>query len=495
MSPKLRSSEVLRRVVELIERDRPVSIVLAGTTLASLAVCLPGAITLPLWQDEVASARVVSQPTVGAVLDQIQRTESAPPLWYLLAWLGHQAGVSPAGLRFISVVFAAFLAPLIVLYARRFMPLGAAAFAGLIGGVGWQFVAHGRELRGYALYALLALLFAFALERAARRPTFWSMGALALCVAAGLMTHYLFALLVLAGLLWLWTGRASGTTRLVGTAAAVVGAIPLILWSPVLVDQYSAERFGWISDFNPLKAAYLYGTMFDWGGPLYASGDAPLGIREGFWLAAGVVVLAGATRLLRRSEPERLCALLAVGPVLGAAGLWLAGPHIFNTRNLIGVAPFVAVSIASLLVALPRRVAVAGAAATLSLVLVGTVQGPPLGPPADRVAAALQAQGWTPESRIVLFGDFYGFRSPVGWYLPGRPFLRLTEPVDARGDVFVVAQGRETWDTLRLLLTPVSLEQVDDIYIARAVTSGGLEERLHSWGGYVLAIPRVANPS
>ncbi len=450
---------------------------------------------LPLWQDEVASARIVTQPTIGAVLDQIQRTESAPPLWYVLAWLGHEAGISLVGLRLLSVAFAAILAPLIVLYARRFLPLGAATFAGLLGGVGWQFVAHGRELRGYALYALLAILFAFALERVARRPSFWSVAGFTACVAAGLMTHYLFALLVVAGLLWLWTGRSSGTTRIVATAGAVVGAIPLILWSPVLVDQYSAERFGWISDFNPLKAAYLYGTMFDWGGPLYATGSAPLGVRQGFWLAAGVVVLAGAVRLLRRSEPERLCAFLAVGPVLGAAGLWLAGPHIFNTRNLIGVAPFAAVSIAALLAVLPRRVSLAGAAAAFSLALVGTVQGPPLGPPADRVAAALLAQGWTPQARIVLFGDFYGFRSPVGWYLPGRPFLRLTRPVEAKGDVFLIAEGTATWEALERLLSPASLQRVGDIYIARAVAWGGLEEELTSYGGYVLAIPPGAETS
>ncbi len=114
---------------------------------------------LPFWQDEVASARVVDQPTIGAVIDQIQRTESAPPLWYVLGWLGHEAGISLLGLRLLSVLFAAVLAPLIVLYARRFLPLGAAALAGLLGGVGWQFAAHGRELRAYALYALLALVF------------------------------------------------------------------------------------------------------------------------------------------------------------------------------------------------------------------------------------------------------------------------------------------------------------------------------------------------
>lgn len=450
---------------------------------------------LPFWQDEVASARVVDQPTIGAVIDQIQRTESAPPLWYVLGWLGHEAGISLLGLRLLSVLFAAVLAPLIVLYARRFLPLGAAALAGLLGGVGWQFAAHGRELRAYALYALLALVFALVLERAVRRPSAWNLTAFTLCVAAGLLTHYLFALLVVAGLLWLWTGHAPATTRILATAAAIVGAIPLILWSPVLVDQYSAERFGWISDFNPLKAAYLYGTMFDSGGSLYAAGAAPLGVRQGLWLAAGVVVLAGATLLLRRSEPERLCAFLAVGPVLGAAALWLAGPHIFNTRNLLGVAPFAAVAIAACIAALPRRVALAGAATALSLAVVGTVQGPALGPPADRVAAALLAQGWTPQARIVLFGDFYGFRSPVGWYLPGRPFLRQTQPVEAQGDVFLIAEGTATWEALERLLSPVSLQRVGDIYVARAVAWGGLEQELRSHGGYVLAIPRPAQAS
>ena len=42
--------------------------------------------------------------------------------------------------------------------ARRLLPLWAAATAGLLAAVGWQFVSHGAELRAYALYGLLALL-------------------------------------------------------------------------------------------------------------------------------------------------------------------------------------------------------------------------------------------------------------------------------------------------------------------------------------------------
>jgi hypothetical protein len=56
------------------------SVALAAAT-AAVAVRLPGVYTQSFWQDEVASARVVQQPTLDAMLHQVVRTESTPPLW------------------------------------------------------------------------------------------------------------------------------------------------------------------------------------------------------------------------------------------------------------------------------------------------------------------------------------------------------------------------------------------------------------------------------
>jgi hypothetical protein len=47
---------------------------------AAVVVRLPGAFAHALWQDEVASARILQQPTLGAALARVTRTESTPPL-------------------------------------------------------------------------------------------------------------------------------------------------------------------------------------------------------------------------------------------------------------------------------------------------------------------------------------------------------------------------------------------------------------------------------
>jgi len=50
--------------------------------------------------DEVASARIINEPTFPGMLAHVARTESTPPLYYLLAWGWDQAvrhrGVGPA---------------------------------------------------------------------------------------------------------------------------------------------------------------------------------------------------------------------------------------------------------------------------------------------------------------------------------------------------------------------------------------------------------------
>jgi hypothetical protein len=418
----------------------------------AVAIRLPAAVSDPLWQDEVASARVVLQPSFGDMLEQVRQTESTPPAWYAVAWAGHRAGVSLEGLRIASVVLSALLAALVVLVARRLLPLWAAAVGGTLAAVGWQFVSHGSELRAYALYALLALLLGVLVRDAVARPTPPRLVAVGLCVAVGIVTHYLFVLPLLATLVWLGAvAYAPRAARLRVAGAAAVGVAAIVPWAGVLAEQYTAERFGWIDDFDPLKALYLYGTIFDVGGPLYSTEPMAFGVRQLAWLAVLVPVLAGAAVLWRRGDEGRLYALMALVPFGAAFGVWAAGPDIFNTRNLLPVAPYAVIAIAAFLTVLPRPLALAAAGAAVGLATLATVEAPPLGPPADRIAEALVEQGWEREDAIVLVADFYGFRSPIGWYLPGRPFLQRVDLAAERRRVFLVVQGRRSWEALGAL--------------------------------------------
>ena len=66
--------------------------VMWAVALLAIAVRLPGISTQALWQDEVASARIITEPTLPRLLARVARTESTPPLWYALGWLAHRAG-------------------------------------------------------------------------------------------------------------------------------------------------------------------------------------------------------------------------------------------------------------------------------------------------------------------------------------------------------------------------------------------------------------------
>ena len=124
---------------------------------------LPLALTTPFWQDEIASARILAEPNLPAVLRHVVRTESTPPLWYAVAWLVHLAGVPFVEVRLLSVAEDAVLVAGTVLLAARLVPRRFAALAGALVAGGAQFSAEGRWIRAYELFALLTVALAFAL--------------------------------------------------------------------------------------------------------------------------------------------------------------------------------------------------------------------------------------------------------------------------------------------------------------------------------------------
>ena len=427
--------------------------VAAGVAALAVATTLPGAIDLPLWQDEVASARVLLESTPAAVVEHVSRTESTPPGWYVLAWLWREAGVSIEGLRFLSVALAAALAGLTVVYARRFLPLWLAGIAGVLTTLAWQTVVHGSEVRAYSLLALLTLAFALLLERAAAEPRLGRLAALAACAAAGAYTHYFFVLAAFAGLVWLVVERELRASAARTGAAIVLGTATLLAWLPGLIDQVGADRFGWIDAFDVVKFGALPSALFWDPGTMYAEiGADPDAWEAAARLAILVGVLVGCSVLRRLGSSARLCALLVVVPITVSGIAWLAGLRIVTGRNLIGVTPFAAVALAAVLFALPRRAAIAAAAAGVALAVFGYVRMPMADrPDFDRVANALVEEGWKPGDPILVVGSLLDFRSPLEWYLPGDVTLAQAEPARTCGTLFVVtdiADGRELLDVV-----------------------------------------------
>lgn len=409
-----------------------------AVALVAIAVRVPGVYTQAFWQDEVASARILNEPTLAAMLAHVARTESTPPLWYALGWLLRQAGTPLQDVRLLSVAAGALLAALVVDVARRVVPPPLAALAGLFVALGGQLVAHGQELRAYELLALLSLVFARCLLAEVEAPSRLRELAVGVSVAAGGLTHYFFAFSVLAALAWLWLERGARPVRRRATIAILAGGLVAAAWGPVLLQQYHQARFWWIGAFQLRTVIAVPARLFT---STYANTTAGIVLS----VVALLLVAAGAARLGRASAAGRLVAVLALGPLAEAAAVWAGGVRIFALRNLIGIAPFVAMAAVAALTVVPRRAAIAAGVVTAMFLLVPFT---PLSrdhgtPPYDAMARELVAEGWTPSEPVAVFGDFFPYRAPLEWYLPHRPVLDASRPLTAVCRTVFVIRGDE----------------------------------------------------
>jgi hypothetical protein len=400
----------------------------AVLVVLTIAVRAPGAVSEALWSDEVATGRVITAPTEHLAVKRIRR-ESSPPASFYVGRITHKAGVAleravgvgkrlttMGTLRLWSVLFSAALTLLTFLYARRLLPLWSAALAGLLTALGYQFVVHGKELRAYAMLALLSLALPMVLEWTLARPNLRRLAALAAVVALGSLTHYFFLLVGLGCLVWLWLVERP-PAKLRATVAMAAGLVPLAAWLPITLFQ--AGRINrYFPAFDGDQVVDLYSNLF-------ASGAVWSRVGDGWRLAVLAAVLAGAALLARRAE-GRLAAILVVLPVAVTALVWALGLNIFTIRNLIVAAPFAAIAVAAVPAAIPVRPLAVGATAVVAGLALWTYSvDRDLGRTAyDEVAAALVDMGWTSSDPIAQFAP-YPQHVPLAWHLPGHPRLLL----------------------------------------------------------------------
>ena len=402
----------------------PITALAAAVSVALIAAALaaPHALHDPLWQDEVASARILEQPTLLAALHRIRETESTPPLWYILGWLLHRAGVAITQVRFLSVSFMSIGAALTVILARRVLSVPLAGLAGLLIAVGTGFFAHSHELRAYALLVLLASVFAIVLADEVREPTRRNEVALCMCTTAGLLTHYFFLFTLVSAAVWLWLEPKARKTRRRASVSMLTGCALFAPFAPIALSQYKHDHFWWIGRFS---AQTVTSTAWRFFLPLYGHGIVRIGIAAMFLALAAV----GSFQLGQRSSQGRLLVALGFGPLIVSAVVWSLGLRIFSPRNLLECGPFFAVLAVAWLEFLPirLRLLLAGGIVVVAFSSAAHLAGAKA-TPFDRVASDLVAEGWTPGTPIALFNDFFSFRSPLEWYLPGHPPLALGVP-------------------------------------------------------------------
>lgn len=309
---------------------------------------LPSLGTQSFWYDEAVTVHRVLHPSLGATLSIVPRSESNPPLYYLLAWVWTRAfGTSEVGIRSLSALAGIATVPVVWATARRLVGTPAAWLAAGIVAVNPFLVWYSQEARPYALVTLLAAASLYWWVRVPEEPSKRALGWWAVFSLLAICTHYFAGFLVGAEAVGLLLLRRD---RRVMTAVAAVGAGVLAL-APLALHQAASDHTNWIAAMSLPSRLLATPEKFALGET--ATRVRPLLGAAALILAVLTVRLAVTTRSeLRRSArvPLLLAAACLGVPLL----LVLAGQDYIWPRNLI-VALLPLSIVGGVALATPRR--------------------------------------------------------------------------------------------------------------------------------------------
>lgn len=281
----------------------------------------------------------VLHPSLFDTLSAVPRSESTPPLYYLLAWLWSRPfGTGEIGLRSLSALAGTASIAVVYLGAVALpLPRRAGLIAAAILAVSPVLIWFSQDARAYALVFLLAALSFLFFARAGRSGSRRDLLLWAACSALALATHY-FAGFVVApeAALLLWGARERRRVALAILAVLAVTALLL----PIALRQAEGAGTGWIAG-QPLggrlerAGAKLVGDDNGEEHGVRQAGPIPLAVPATLAVAALALLLWGG------DDEERHGG--AVAAAVGGAGLaiplllGLLGADYLDGRNLVPV--------------------------------------------------------------------------------------------------------------------------------------------------------------
>jgi mannosyltransferase len=293
--------------------------------------------------DEIVTASRVLRVGFGHAMDAVGFSESAPPLYYVLAWLWTQvAGTGEWGLRSLSAVAGVATIPVAYLIGRELRGERVGLLAAALVAVNPMLLWYSQEARAYSLLCFFCALSLLYCVRAIQREgegkrdfVLWGVFS-----ALALATHYFAVFPLIAEVVLLWRRRG----RAIFPGLLIVGLATALL-APLAYHQMSYGHAEWIGKFSlghrlgEVAISFLVGETGDIIGRVETPGPAlvPLAL-----VAAAFVLLA-----VRGSRDERRAAAipLAVGATAIAVPLLLAlgpgGKDFVLARNLLpALVPF-----------------------------------------------------------------------------------------------------------------------------------------------------------
>ena len=312
--------------------------VVAGLTVIAAALRFATLGVQSYHHDEIVTASRILRDGFWHAMDAVGFSESAPPLYYVLAWLWTQVtGTGEVGLRSVSAIAGVATVPVAYLLGAELSSRRAGILAAALVAVNPMLLWYSQEARAYALFVLLAavslLYFVRALDRGGRRNSVaWGIAS-----ALALATHYFAAFPIAAEALWLLRrrGREAGGA-FPGLWVVAVGGL---LLTPLLVHQMSFAHAEWIGNFSLGHRLWETGLTFMLGetGDIIARPEHPL-----LAVVPAALAAAGLTLVFWRGErrerraaglPLALAAVTVAVPV--AIGLLDSGKDYVLARNLL----------------------------------------------------------------------------------------------------------------------------------------------------------------
>jgi hypothetical protein len=370
----------------------------------NLAVTLPLAFILNIWQDEAYTLQTTSRD-LGYAFHQAISFEQNAPLYFLLLTVWRHFGDSIFFLRLPSVLCVAITVTLVPALARRYLPGVDAGFVTLVVALNPFAIWAALEMRVYALIILLSalLLLTFFAAFLEERPNKLSYVAYAACVTVALYTQYYLGFLVAAQALTLlvYKPKAFVPFALCGVAAAIA-FVPMLAIVPAQVQNFKSA-FAPPTLFHSVIA--LAGILARYAMPL----SFPHAKIVYLVLVIGAVVAAFFARKTFTPSGNRLIIVMtACGFIFFAAGTYASGVHILDRHAASLFLPCILSAFAVFTfvrMPLQRRLALAWFCLVVAASLVSLVQAYAAGAkPGDwiRVTSYIR-QRETPNEPIVVF--------------------------------------------------------------------------------------------
>ena len=392
--------------------------------------------------DEIVTASRVLRGSFFHAMDAVGFSESAPPLYYALAWIWTQAtGTGEFGLRSLSALAGVATVPVAYLLGQELRGRRTGLMAAALVAVNPMLLWYSQEARAYALLVLLcavSLLYCLRAQRSGARRDFTLWG---LASGLALATHYFAFFAIAAEALLLVRRRGRGSLA----GLLVAGAFALALL-PLAYHQMSLAHAEWISNF-PLghrvwetAAAFAVGEV----GDIIARPERP----QLAFVPLGLILAALALLGLRGDREVRRAAAIPLLVCAAAIGIPLllavvpGGKDFILARNVLPalVPLLLAVAIAVTLPA-ARRLGTAIGAALLAYSLGFSVWAsfdPSLQRPDWEAVAAEVGEPQAPRAHVTwLLGEAslrYYLSTGAIQVVPSDPYDWLVHEVDFISD-------------------------------------------------------------